>query len=332
MKRFTGKTGLDLIKEPDGSILDAPSFFDMLLGIHNDRIIEFPSEMDKWFRMDINRINDFETFQILPINWRIEILQSIIVDSRFEGNKSVFENEIIKLLKLEENQIRNNFYGEIFDLALKSKYEAIENIHTFSTETNKSIIQSGNATGIISQTRIKLLKQRILFLHELEVWVPVTNFAEFKINNGTEEDKQLELNNDIGKEEIEPNKISVLANGIPAKLVLLYELDLYEVIKERATENNSSRKDKARIISYIINETNADNVNDYLSMDLNPFYTNYNDQRRDNPFSSASIKEMKRILRDCNWEPKKEYPELRKPGRPKLKSKKTKTKPTRTKL
>ncbi|MBX7164664.1 MAG: hypothetical protein K1X49_13330, partial [Saprospiraceae bacterium] len=103
---LTDKYGFKLLKDLDNSSLDVSAFFDRLFRIYKDDIVEFPPQMEKWVSMTLEEINKNETYQILPIRWRIEILESIRNNQRFLGEPSAFEAEIENLRKIEEHQIR----------------------------------------------------------------------------------------------------------------------------------------------------------------------------------------------------------------------------------
>ncbi len=123
----------------------------------------------------------------------------------------------------------------------------------------------------------------------------------------------------INKNNIIPvniEEIDQLANSLPAKIVLLYELGIYDILKQRIKENNLPRTDLAKLISYVINEKSANYVYSYLSnTDLDPFNNNYHDEAKDNPFTHTAIKAMTRILLDCNLKVEKGYPTKIKPNR-----------------
>ena len=123
----------------------------------------------------------------------------------------------------------------------------------------------------------------------------------------------------ISEENIKPvniEEIEQLANSLPAKIVLLYELGIYDILKQRIKENNLPRTDLAKLISYVINEKSANYVYSYLSnTDLDPFNNNYHDEAKDNPFTHTAIKAMTRILLDCNLKVEKGYPTKIKPNR-----------------
>jgi len=81
-------------------------------------------------------------------------------------------------------------------------------------------------------------------------------------------------------------------------------------LKKRIEDNGCIQTDLARLIAYVINHDKVNSVNGYLSIrELDPFNTNYEDPQRDSPFTNTAIKEMKRILLECNLKPIKTYPE-----------------------
>lgn len=108
--------------------------------------------------------------------------------------------------------------------------------------------------------------------------------------------------------------ISQLTKGVPAKLVLLYELDLYKTLLNRVKENRNVKKDLARIIGHVIGETNVDYIYSFLNIEiLDPFAKQYNNPLKDSPFTEEAILEMKRIMLQCNLRIVKEYPEGKNP-------------------
>jgi len=171
---LTDKYGFKLLKDLDNSSLDVSAFFDRLFRIYKDDIVEFPPQMEKWVSMTLEEINKNETYQILPIRWRIEILESIRNDQRFLGEPSAFEAEIENLRKIEEHQIRNNIYNKTFELVLKSKKDAISFILDWQSKTKQLIIQSSSA--ITSEE--DLWKERMSYLIEFENWVKHSYFEE----------------------------------------------------------------------------------------------------------------------------------------------------------
>ena len=302
---LTDKYGFKLLKDLDNSSLDVSAFFDRLFRIYKDDIVEFPPQMEKWVSMTLEEINKNETYQILPIRWRIEILESIRNDQRFLGEPSAFEVEIENLRKIEEHQIRNNIYNKTFELVLKSKKDAISFILDWQSKTKQLIIQSSSA--ITSEK--DLWKERMSYLIEFENWVKHSYFEEVE-NTNQEIDAPSDQKNETKIENEKIEDIERLSNTLTSKIVLLYELDLYSTLKKRIEDNGCIQTDLARLIAYVINHDKVNSVNGYLSIrELDPFNTNYEDPQRDSPFTNTAIKKMKRILLECNLKPIKTYPE-----------------------
>ncbi|MFZ1513955.1 MAG: hypothetical protein WAT21_01055 [Saprospiraceae bacterium] len=253
----------------------------------------------------MEEIKKYETFQMLPIRWRIEILESIRNDQRFSGDSFEFEFEIENLRKLEEHQIRKNIYCKTFELVLKSKKDAISIIHDWQSKTKQIIFQSSSATTLEKE----LWKERMSYLIEFENWVKHSYFEAEGDNSNQDTQSQSMPQNESILEPLKIEDIKQLAKGVPAKLVLLYELKIYELLKNRIDKKGYVRTDMARLIGHVIGVNNIKYINDFLTdPDMSPFYKLYSDPQRDNPFTKTAIKEMKRILRECNLDPIREYP------------------------
>jgi len=85
-------------------------------------------------------------------------------------------------------------------------------------------------------------------------------------------------------------------NSISSKLVLLNELGVYDLLKNRIDENTKSKTDLEKLIAYIIGHDNPGSVGRYfphMGMELKP-------KTKRTPYTKAAIKEMERIMRDCN--------------------------------
>lgn len=306
---LTDRFGFKFHKEPDGSSLDVSAFFDRLFGIYKDDIVEFPPQMEKWVSMTLEEINKNETYQILPIRWRIEILESIRNDQRFIGEPSAFEAEIENLRIIEEHQIRNNIYNKTFELVLKSKKDPISFIHDWQLKTKQLIIQSSSAIN----SEKDLWKERMSFLIEFENWVKHSYFELEGDKHNQDTQSQSAPQNELILEPLEIEDIKQLAKGLPAKLVLLHELGIYDVLKKRLDETVYNRENMARLIGYVIGSDKVKYISDFLTdPNMSPSYTLYSDPLKDNPYTGPAIKEMKRILRECNLEPKGEYIEKKK--------------------
>ena len=85
-------------------------------------------------------------------------------------------------------------------------------------------------------------------------------------------------------------------NSISSKLVLLKELGVYDLLETRIKENTKSKTDLEKLVSYIIGENNPQSVGRY-------FHNMEIDQKpggKYSPYTKKAIKEMERVMRDCN--------------------------------
>lgn len=193
------------------------------------------------------------------------------------GKLNNFENSTLKIQYLEKNHEQLNI------LLIANKYKEISDIQ-YSEEFIKEKL------NIINE-----------FLDTLKP-IPEVSIIEDALS--------------INKNNIMPIKIEEiehLAKSVTSKIVLLYELGIYEVLKKRIDSNsNNTIMDLARIIGYVIGNGDKKTMTYIYSLlsnsNLDPLNNNYHDESRDNPFTQTAIKEMKRILHDCNLQSVKEYP------------------------
>ncbi|MBK6825079.1 MAG: hypothetical protein IPG87_19670 [Saprospiraceae bacterium] len=85
-------------------------------------------------------------------------------------------------------------------------------------------------------------------------------------------------------------------DSISSKLVLLKELGVYDLLNSRIGENTKSKTDLEKLIAYIIGENNPQSVGRY-------FHNMVIDQKpggKYSPYTKKAIKEMERVMRDCN--------------------------------
>ncbi|MBK9961680.1 MAG: hypothetical protein IPP06_10240 [Saprospiraceae bacterium] len=85
-------------------------------------------------------------------------------------------------------------------------------------------------------------------------------------------------------------------DSISSKLVLLNELGVYDLLEKRINENTKSKTDLEKLVSYIIGEKNPQSVGRY-------FHNMEIDQKpggKYSPDTKKAIKEMERVMRDCN--------------------------------
>lgn len=139
-----------------------------------------------------------------------------------------------------------------------------------------------------------------------------------EINDFIEELNEQELDN-INYQKIEPqnpsfdtseSELVITKINVPHKIVLLYELGIFQLLLEKNRKNSGNIKDLAKIIGYVIGEINTNYIYSFLSIpDLNPMISNYTNAAKDSPFTGPSIKKMKAILLDCSIEIEKDYPE-----------------------
>lgn len=289
-----GKSGLFYIKKFDGSIQDISGYFDNLFELNADLSVYLKPQIEKWINMDFTFIKKSEIYQNLPLNLKIKVVEHLKHDYRYPGDKLVLALEILDLKTLKANQFQIDFYNEIKMISLQSRAKAMSHIQKTISEAKESIIKSKLSTSIIASLEKEEWEKRLVFL--LEIKDQIAELLEL------DKMKEIEVN-------VEPiEKIDKLAKSVPAKLVLLYELGLYEVLKKRIDEKGYNRMDMARLIGYVIGVDNVKYINDFLTdANLSPNYKNYADPDKDNPYTNPAIKEMKRILRECNLEPKGEY-------------------------
>ncbi len=159
--------------------------------------------------------------------------------------------------------------------------------HEDQINKNKKIIE------LSSSKMVEFLDEFIL---ELEEELKENNFSS--VSN---------VENEINENILENEVINV---KVPHKVVLLYELGIYQILKDRIMKNSSNIKDLAKIISYVIGEGNVNYIYSFLSNpELDPINSNYTNPAKDSPFTGPSVKKMKSILNDCSIEIEREYPE-----------------------
>ena len=213
----------------------------------------------------------------------------------------------------------NNYFALPRSEDLKLRAEAFDLMH------------SKEATRIFDETENEILKLETIddkrshiIKKILDIKIKSRLFHLDRRNDEFEENPEIELLNllldtlsinntsrkieDL-KEQPKPLVIGIKDVKVPHKLVLLYELGIYQLLNERIIKNSGSMKDLAKIIHYVIDEENEDYIYSLLSIrDLNPLTAQYNDPTRDSPFTGPSIKKMKEIIADCNIQIEREYP------------------------
>lgn len=113
--------------------------------------------------------------------------------------------------------------------------------------------------------------------------------------------ERLKLNGVAAKSE----KIEI-PTTIAAKLLILKETGVYDFL---LTKTNNNKTDLEKLISYIIGHDKPDNVGRYFAHI--GFEQNFKGEKpRNSPYTKPAIKEMKRVLDDCNISYSKEYNRL----------------------
>lgn len=118
-----------------------------------------------------------------------------------------------------------------------------------------------------------------------------TRFTEIKKRNFNDKHENLEL-----------------LESISSKLILLKELGIYDHLSSTIENNSKSKTDLKKLISYIIGESNPQSVGRYFP------YMNIDKLHKDrhNPYTDPAIKEMKRVLTDCNIQLMNDYSKFNK--------------------
>ncbi len=269
------------------------------------------------YRGIANNIKDFqsygdfkksELFSDLNLDWKIMYL--IEAPLKFTDKKD--QDQITIDFNEYKNQRDLNKFGKELIEKLNnfenptSKFEYLTNLHT-QLKIETIAIEAGN--NLEYSYSIELLKLKVKLVGvvlEESTLFPAVSLSNVAMSNNE--------NNIIS---IQGDEIDKLAKSLTAKIVLLYELGVFELLKKRIEESvlGYSRMNLARLIGHVIGVENFNYINDYLTFpDLDPFCKNYSNPKKDNPFTGPAVKEMKRILRECNLEPIKEYKEKTKPN------------------
>lgn len=291
-----GESGLFFLKTADDLIMDVSGFFEELFSNQKDKTKGLRDQIEKWLSMDLSKIIQSDSYKNLPLAWRIELLDHLNVDYRFIADRSFLAQELLKLRKSYENHARSEIYKESFNLALKSKNDALNYLNDCISKTKNYVIHFKHNNSNSLNVEKEFWEARLCYLIDIKEW--------FKESQDFKEEPIDERLTDI----------SQLTKGVPAKLVLLYELDLYKTLLNRVKENRNVKKDLARIIGHVIGETNVDYIYSFLNIEiLDPFAKQYNNPLKDSPFTEEAILEMKRIMLQCNLRIVKDYPEGKNP-------------------
>ena len=230
-----------------------------------------------------------------------------LLDSQTKGGCLFWAaaRNFFKLSRTEHIKLMN----EAFDLkgskrAIKILEETEKEILAFDSIDDKRTHVLKKIIDIKMSSRIYHLDRRNTeFEENPEIELLNLLLETLPINNTSREIEDL-------KEKPNPIVIGIKDVKVPHKLVLLYELGIYQLLDARITKNSGSMKDLAKIISYVIDEDNENYIYSLLSIrDLNPLASLYKNPAKDNPFTGPSIKKMKAIIADCNIQIENEYPE-----------------------
>ena len=254
------------------------------MGYINQQVVDFYNSIDS-----IKDLIDSETYKNSEDNIQFLLLINYKDYLGIENIDSFrYSKEMLRLISLGK---RNNIENEIKN-------------NLFTIDDKIVILKKHKANCILEKANSKLeRKSRHPKLNENDL---VIEYLDAKINYL--ETLKSEETEDL-KEQPKPLVIGIKDVKVPHKLVLLYELGIYQLLNERIIKNSGSMKDLAKIIHYVIDEENEDYIYSLLSIrDLNPLTAQYNDPTRDNPFTGPSIKKMKEIIADCNIQIEREYP------------------------
>jgi hypothetical protein len=223
-------------------------------------------ELDEYFNSTIDE--KLELLEMCAIHLEIAIQD----EDKREDELKVGRIERIRLLSLQTfNEIENELL-EIID------YEAkISHLEEF-------IASIKHSESMIALEYGSLLR----YSGELTYYKDLLNVLESKLELLKKEHNQIKGSQD--DENIET------LNSISSKLVLLKELGVYDLLISRINENTKSKTDLEKLIAYIIGHDNPGSVGRYfphMGIDSKP-------ETKRTPYTKAAIKEMERIMRDCN--------------------------------
>lgn len=286
-----GNSKLFFIRTGEGVEIDVSGIFDQLIQNQEETIIDLKNEINKWISMDLENIIKSNSFNKLPLEWKLQILIHIWFDYRFLVDRESLGNQIANLKKAFEVQIRVDMQTEAFRLAEISKDRGLNYIQECTLKAKELLVQFyyNNSHALLWDK--ELIEERLRFLANL------TEIINDSFKFGADSNERLK--NGVKEFENGGEEMPIISidKALNKKMMILNELKVIEYL-ESYIKNHGKRSDVKlyTLISWITGHGNIRSIKVLM-----PFMRNKNHQSRNNPYNSPDLKEeIDRMFFDFN--------------------------------